>query len=236
MIANNQNKALLILADATKEKPEWREYTSYCESREKGLRKEAFKHLNNFINNTENWNLEQRKDFICRIFSIFENTEDADHGGLPQPLSEKLIEPALLAWCKHENNDSRPFRWYGKYYNEEKYLLKAIEINPFDKTARKTIISNWSFQTYYSVHHLPDYYIGNPYQDLQLCREIKEQISLLRDNQSKEYWNKEINEDCELIENYIEWKESGHPDFDQWGQENKKTTGYNNVRNYYYTE
>jgi len=45
---------------------------------------------------------------------------------------------------------------------------------------------------------------------------------------------KELNEDLEIIENYVEWKNSGHPDLAKWGKENNRTVGYNLTRTYYY--
>lgn len=236
MIANSQNDALLILANSTKEKIEWIEYANYCFDREKGLRKKAFNHLDTFIKDALNWELDQRIEFVSYLFPYFETVQDADYGGFPQPLSEKIIKPTLEEWCILENKDNRPFRWYGKYYRSEKYLFKALELEPLDDMARSTIISWWSYQIYYSVHHLPNYYIGNPYEDIQLSNRIKEQINLLVDIELKAQFEKDLNEDLELVLNYIEWKESGHLNFDKWGEENQKSTGYGLTRIYYYTK
>ncbi|MFV0538090.1 MAG: hypothetical protein ACK5M3_12070 [Dysgonomonas sp.] len=236
MIANSQNEALLILASSTKEKVEWAEYANYCSDREKGLRKTAFKHFDTFIKDAQKWELAQRIEFVSYIFPYFETVKDADYGGFPQPLSEKIIKPTLEEWCTLENKDNRPFRWYGKYYRSEDHLFKALELNPLDDIARCTIISWWSYQIYYSVHHLPDYYIGDPYNDIQLSNKIKEQISLLNENEVKIRLGKDLDGDLELVSNYIEWKESGHSDFDKWGEENQKSTGYGLTRTYYYTK
>ncbi|PXV61216.1 hypothetical protein CLV62_12549 [Dysgonomonas alginatilytica] len=236
MIANSQNEALLILANSTKEKVEWAEYANYCSDREKGLRKTAFEHLNTFIKDAQKWVLTQRIEFVSYIFPYFETVQDADYGGFPQPLSEKVIKPTLEEWCALENEDNRPFRWYGKYYKSEDHLFKALELNPLDDMARSTIISWWSYQIYYSVHHLPDYYIGDPYEDILLSNKIKEQINLLNDGKVKLRLEKALEEDLELVRNYIEWKELGHLDFDKWGEENQKSTGYGLTRTYYYTK
>jgi len=109
-------------------------------------------------------------------------------------------------------------------------------LNPLDDMARNTIISWWSYRIYYSVHHLPEYYIGDPYNDIQLSDKIKEQISLITDNESRIRLEKDLNEDLELLYNYIEWKESGHSNFDKWGEENQRSTGYGLIRTYYYTK
>ena len=236
MIASSQNEALLTLANSAQEKTEWADYANYCFDREKGLRKEAFKHLDLFIEDAQKWKLSQRIEFISFIFPYFETVQDADYVGFPQPLSAKIIKPTLEEWCNLENNDNRPFRWYATYYKSEGHLFKALDLDPLDDMARKTLIFWWKYEIYYSVHHLPDYYIGDPYNDIQLSNNIKEQINLLSDNEERIRLKKNLEEDLELVRNYIEWKKSGHSDFNKWGEENQKSTGYGSIRTYYYTK
>lgn len=234
MIAKDQNIALLTVAKAASENSEWKDYAEYCIDREKGLRKQAFKKLAEFLKSTNNWTLDQKIDFAKFLFPFFENVQDADYGPFTQPLSDKLIKPTLEEWCEIEIIDNRPFRWFGKYYRSEEHLFRAIELNPKDDLARETILNWWTYSIYYSIHHLPEGYIGNPSEDLKLAEKIEEQISKLTDDSRKEYWTKELNEDLEIIENYVEWKNSGHTDFAKWGKENNKKVGYNLTRTYYY--
>ena len=49
VIANDQNKALLTVGNAALANPGWTAYANYCFAREKGLRKEAFRQLDNFL-------------------------------------------------------------------------------------------------------------------------------------------------------------------------------------------
>lgn len=234
MIAEDQNKSLIILAKSAANNPAWVDYANYCLNREKGLRKEAFISLNIFLKNTETWTVEQKKDFVNFLFLVFETVKDADYGGFPQPLSEKLIKPTLLEWCKIEQKNNNPFRWYGKYFRSEEHLFKALKLEPTDNLARTTLISWWSYNLYYSVHHLPDYYIGDPKQDILLSEKIKYHITQLTSQDLKDIWTKEIEEELELIKNYIDWKKSGHPNFNKWGEENNKSIGYGLTRTYYY--
>lgn len=75
------------------------------------------------------------------------------------------MKATLEHWCEKENQDSRPFRWYGKYYKSEDNLLKALELNPRDDIARQTLLNWWTYNIYYSIHHLPEGYIGDSYDD-----------------------------------------------------------------------
>lgn len=235
MITKDQNIALKTVANAASVNPDWADYVNYCLDREKGLRKQAFKSLNAFLIATKAWTLDQKIGFVKMLFPLFETVQDADYGAFPQPLGEKLLKPTLDEWCGLEVSDSQPFRWYGKYYRSVEHLFKALEIDSEDNIARETLIGWWAYDIYYSVHHLPDAYIGdNPQEDLLLIVKIKEHILLLTDSKLRERWTRELEEDAELVNNYIDWQDSGHPDLVKWGHENGKKVGYNISRTYYY--
>ncbi len=235
MIANSQNIALLTVGNSALKNADWTDYAKYCLDREKGLRKEAFKRLEKFLKSTENWSTEKKIEFLKFLFPFFETVEDADYGPFPQPLSDKLVKPTLIEWCETEKSDGNPFRWYGKYYQSEEHLFKALEINPADNLARQTLLNWWTYNIFNSVHHLPDYYIGEPLEDIKLGEKIKKQIQQLTKIKLQEDWTKELEEDLELVRNYIDWKNSEHPDFKKWGQENNKRTG-NGLITVYYNE
>jgi hypothetical protein len=233
MISQNQNNALLTIGNAALLYPAWKEYANYCFSREKGLRKKAFTHLDNFLVTATKWKINQKIEFIKFLFPFFETIKDADYGPFPQPLSEKLVKPALEYWCENESKDERPFRWLGIYYRSEEHLLKAIELNPNDDISRLQLINCWIYNIYYSIHHLPEGYIGDPVEDLELAEKAIKQIELLTDSDQKDKWKKKLNAKIEFIDNYIEWEKSGHPNFEQWGNDNKKKVSYG-TKTYYY--
>jgi len=234
MISTEQNIALLTIGNEAIKKSEWVDFGNYCFEREKGLRKEAFRYLDSFLTSTQHWSDDNKIEFAKFLFPFFETLPQADYATFPKPLSEKLLEPTLLNWCEMEKEDYSPFRWYGKYYRSEDHLLKALEICPTDDIARQVLIEWWTYHIYYSVHHLPEGYIGDPKDDIKLGEKIKLQISQLTTNELREYWFKELEEDLILVENYIDWQVSGNPSFEKWGEENKKQTGYGLTRVYYY--
>jgi hypothetical protein len=234
MIGKQQNIALLIVGNAASENPDWISYANYCYAREKGLRKEAFIHLDTFLATTENWSMEQKIEFVRFLFPFFENVEDADYGLFPEPLSKKHVKPTLSKWCETEELDGNPFRWYGTYYGNEEYLFKALEINPADNLARQQLLKGWTYNIYFAIHHLPEGYIGEVTNDLSLVEKIKEHIPLLTTSELREYWTSHIEVDFEIFFNYVEWSNLEHTDFSQWGLENNKRTGYDNVQSYYF--
>jgi hypothetical protein len=234
MIAKDQNIALLTVGNLALKNPDWTDYANYCFNREEGLRKAAFKHLDNFLKSTASWTTKRKIEFVKFLFPLFESVEYADYGAFPQPLSDKLIKPTLIEWCETEKTDGNPFRWYGKYYRSQEHLFRALEINPADDLARQTLLIWWTYDIYYSVHHLPEGYIGEPFNDLKLGEKIKEQIQQLATVELREHWTKSLEEGLELVRNYIDWKASGHNDFEKWGQKNNKQTDYGLTRTYYY--
>jgi hypothetical protein len=234
VIAKDQNIALLTVGKAALTNPDWTEYVNYCFAREKGLRKEAFKCLDNFLRATNNWTNDQKIKFVEFLFPYFETVEEADYGPFPQPLSERLVKPTLEYWCEKQNKDERPFRWYGTYYRSEEHLYKALELNPEDDIARQRLLTRWTYNIYYSIHHLPEGYIGNPLEDLELAVKVKHHIDQLTDANLRSKWTRELEEDLELVRNYVEWKQSGHADLEQWGKEKNKIVSYRIARAYYY--
>jgi len=233
MIAKEQNIALLTVGNAALTNERWTEYANYCFAREKGLRKKSFAHLANFLETAHNWTGDQKIEFVKFLCPIFEAVEEADYGPFPQPLSERLVKPTLEYWCDKENKDERPFRWYGTYYRSESHLFKAIELNPKDDISRQQLLTWWTFNIYYSIHHLPDGYIGIPNEDLELAEKAKFQIDELTEPHLKDKWRKILEYDLEFIRNYIDWKKSGHSNLEQWGKENNKKVDYG-TKTYYY--
>lgn len=233
MIAKGQNIALLKVGNSALENSKWTDYANYCFDREKGLRKSAFNYLEKFLKSTETWTLEDKIEFAKFLFPFFENVEDADYGPFPQPLNEKLIKPTLASWCEIEQIDNNPFRWFGSYYGSEEHLFKALELNPTDDLTRQVLIKRWTYNIYHSVHHLPEYYIGDPSDDIKLGEKAQEQIEKLTTLELREYWTKYLEEDLEFVRNYIEWKVSQHSNFEKWGQENNKKVDRGTITFYY---
>lgn len=234
MITAEQNQALLAVGNAAAHHPGWADYTAYCLTRERGLRKDAFQHLTTFLAKAESWTFDQKVEFTSFLFPFFETVESADYGPFPQPLSERLVKPILEQWCAREQTDARPFRWYGRYYRDRTYLLRALELDPTDDTARETLLGWWLHSLYYAVHELPTGYIGNPTDDLALGDLVREHIYQLTSPEKQAYWTDELESDLELVRNYVAWRASGYPNLVQWGIEQGKRVSYNGGATYYY--
>jgi len=228
-----QNTNLLTVGNTALKNPDWTDYAKYCIEREKGYRKEAFKYLDLFINATESWTKEQQQEYIEFIFYFTETIPNNHCDFIPQTLSERLIKPILKNWCEIETKDSRPFRWYGTQFENEDYLLKALKINSTDEFARLTLI-NRSIEIINSdLHHLPEFYIGEPDYDLVLSEKVRKQIEKLTSLELRDRLTIELEEYLELINNYVDWLDSGELSFENWGTKYNRRTG-NKTKTYYY--
>lgn len=97
MISKEQNKFLVFVGNAALIKPDWKEYADYCFNREKGLRRAAIRHLDNFLDIANRWTIDQKIEFVTFLYTHFEQVQNADYAALPQPLSRKLVEPTLAS-------------------------------------------------------------------------------------------------------------------------------------------
>jgi len=226
MTAKEQNTTLLVIASEASKINSWKDFSKYCFEREKGLRKSAFQNLSNFIGVANGWPVHGKIEFVNFLLPYFDIVDKSDFRALPENLSEGLIKSTLETWCDFEVANPNPFRWYGQYYKSEKHIFKALEIDPSDEKARRILIRWWTYEISFSLHHLPEGYIGDPERDLLLVDNLKEQILLLKDEEEKQFLINELELDLELIKNYLEWEKSGQDNFETWGLQNKRRVGY----------
>jgi len=235
MIAKSQNQALLTVAEKASLNPLWSSYSEYCKLREKGLRKQSFEKLNIFIESFKSFTFEQKTEFAIFIYELAESVADADYGPLPHQLSIEIKE-VLIAWTENESSDSRPFRWFAKFFHGFDYINKALDINPQDDKARVFLINSLTYEIWYSTHHLPDYYIGEPDEDLQKANIAKQHIDKLTDYKQQYSCNQELENALELVKSYSDWENSGgSPEFQNWAKQNQRKYDSGIVA-YYYDE
>ena len=221
----------LTIGKVAAENEKWTKFAQYCFDRDKGFRKQAFEHLNDFLKSAESWTEDEKIKFVSFLSPFYEDI--SRYCPFPHPLSEKLIKPTLEKWCLKEMTSSSPFRWYGKFYASFKHLERALEVNPEDEQARLDLLEKGIEYLWYSVHHLPEGYIGYPQEDLLLIDELQNETAKLSDIKLQQFWTKSLEKYAELVRNYVEWKKSGHSNLEKWGEENHKRVS-SGVGTYYY--
>lgn len=198
------------------------EYKNFLLKSEKGLRKEAFQHLKLFIKDFETRNETEQMHFIRTLFELKNRALIMDVG-VPYPL-KKMLNGKLKEYCENGKADEKIFFWAGKYQYRMDYVRKSLEINPNYDDARIYMIKVNLDRLYLATHDLPDYYCkdGEEQEDLKLCEITENQIEKISLEEKRDCLFKDLYSYKELIENYIEWKNSSSLTFEEWGKENNK--------------
>ena len=184
MVLNQALKVLIGVFDKEEE------YKNYLINREKGLRKEAFQHLELFIKDFETRSEAEQLQFIRTLFEL-ENTSFIMDEGIPYPL-RKVLNGKLQKCCERGNVDEKMFYWAGKYLYRMDYIRKSLEINPNYDDARIFIIKEKLDRLWFATHHLPDYYCkdGEEYEDLKLCEVTQNEIEKIVSEEKKNIYLK----------------------------------------------
>ncbi len=193
-------------------------YSEYCELREKGLRKEAFQKLTQFINRACTWDLDKRFYFVDWLENIRYNNEEI-YDLIPHPLYQMLVQPTLLEWIETNPDDPAGYRWLGDIDS----LRKAVSISSHEQIAREKLIDDLIHKVGYSVHHLPEGYIGDPSEDLTILNEIKTLITSIEDIVLIEKFDGQYADLHELVKSYFDYTQSsGVQSFEMWAISNNR--------------
>ena len=85
---------------------QYREFAEYVRYKEAGLRKEAFLHLNSFLDEAAAWSVEERRAFIRAFFA--EPNEEMLWKRSSFPLLTRLLIPVVQDWSKESPDEPIP--------------------------------------------------------------------------------------------------------------------------------
>lgn len=218
--------------------PKWHLLANYCSLKDKGLRKPAFVKLGEFTQAFLAFDDDQKLSFVNFIYTF--RHHQVNWGWVSYPLSDVLYQ-TLKSYCDGGSDDVHHYYWLGLYYYDDcqKYLNKALQINPNFYQARHRLIEIGLNDLWYATHHLPEYYVydagNNEHDDFLLCQKLKQDILALSDDKKDEYLS-ELHHYEQLIGNYIKWQKQ-RPDltFVVWGELTGSATD-SGVQAYYYQE
>ncbi|WP_257154673.1 hypothetical protein [Bacillus cereus] len=180
----------------------------YCQHREAGLRKLAYKHLETFISNAKKWESKDQEEFAISLFTILDALNEKDEV-LTFSLNSFLID-ILYRWTENNPIDSRPFRWIGIYMDSsnkdddlEKFLRKAIELGgDTEQEAMIYLVSNYIHTLEFGTHEFPSGYCG----DLSECIEkLPYMLQLINRIQNKNIKEQNIGQIQEQLHLILDW-------------------------------
>lgn len=127
MITKDQNNACLTVGKEALQNPAWREYGHYCLNREKGLRRQAFSHLESFLYQAASWYDEE--EVLALVAEAKEHIAHLRNGVRKDDIFTDLLSGEQLLrdwrefkveggeefdqWCK---NRGRHYEWIKAYY------------------------------------------------------------------------------------------------------------------------
>jgi hypothetical protein len=144
------------------------EYVEYLRLRERGLRKDAFDHLDRFITAARSWSFGRRCDLVNWLMHLHHDRPSVPDM-IPTPLSRELIVPTLDEWTVLEPTNPVPWRWHGGTDN----LRRAVALDPNERIARAELANRLLYEVGYAVHELPHGYIGSPFEDTKKLDEVE---------------------------------------------------------------
>ncbi len=207
-------------------KEEWQTFYTFCEMCDKGLRKESFKVLDDFIIETSKWNLEEKIIFLDWLFAIIDTTSEPKKI-LVFPFVNSFIFNTFEEWSNIFPDDFRPHKYRGLYFNDsesELYLMKALELSKSKEPAViKKLMDKHFDSLWYSTHHFPHYYLGEFNFDMKTINKLEELCLLLEDREIATEYKSQINYYRLLI---MDWDQFDTADdkttFADWCKLNKR--------------
>ena len=153
-------------------------FNDYCYNLSIGLRKNGLKSLNIFIDNTDNWIFEDKREFCELLFSIFDKYPYEAEELITYDLRNRLIKPTFLKWIDCDSDNVNLLKWFGYYFDKLDLLKKAYALNKQDNLLNEFLFVKLVNSIWISAHHLPNTYLGIIDEDIQNINLAKE-LSLL---------------------------------------------------------
>ncbi|SNS85299.1 hypothetical protein SAMN05446037_102418 [Anaerovirgula multivorans] len=198
-------------------------FAKYCLLKEKGIKKQALKAIEEFILLTKNKSIDEQREIARELVSLSYYNTDI-HQLLAHPLHQFLIK-VLKDWAETKVTDVVPYRWLGYMCRDLISYEKALEINPTDEISivelAKAELNYIDFQT----HHLCETRFIGEIDDARNCLErVSKLIDKLKPGQLKDNMFEGYNYYKKLIDSWKEYKKKQRElSFPEWCESKEKT-------------
>ncbi len=146
-------ESLLQLAEALSSDERLSSLAEYCRCRERGLRREAFTALEQFLAAASHWESSDARRICQTVLELHARTPEA-HQFLTQPLSTRFVFPVLEAWVADEPDSQTALRWLGILRRSSTLLQRAIALSPEDVPVRRRLADWHLADVDHATHHL----------------------------------------------------------------------------------
>ncbi|MGD7062126.1 hypothetical protein ACQCU3_11525 [Bacillus altitudinis] len=211
-------------------------FRQYCLRKEQGLRKDALKVLQSFVEEMNKNEFVARRSFVAWLFDYIERFEDGHHL-LVYPLVHGVIHPVLREWENIDPMDVRPYRWQGLFVHQGEgmpYLLKALEMGGSkEQRVIVQIYETYFSALWYSFHHIhEDLYLSTYEKDHERIQGIQDVMKLIEDKKVQTNVEKLAVYYNQLLSDWKEFQQTETRGFAKWCADRKKP--YEWVKIFYY--
>lgn len=232
-----QTKTILQTIIQDEDSKDYPLFRQYCVRKEQGLRKDALKILQSFIEEMKQNDFEVQRVFVAWLFEWIERFEDG-HSLLVYPLVNGMIQPVLQEWENVDPLDVRPYRWQGLFVHQGEglsYLLKALELGGSkEQRVIVQICETYLSALWYSFHHIhEDLYLSTYEKDQERIQGIESVMMLIKDKRTRTNVQKQAVYYDQLLTDWMVFQQTETRGFMKWCAERKKS--YDWVEAFYYS-
>lgn len=209
-------EGLLRLAEEFDKIIELQPLASYCRLRERGLRRDAFRALDLFLDASRTFDNVTARLAAVKILESNARTSEA-HQFLAQPLVAKFLFPTLQAWMNAEPNASIPVSWLGIMSRDYSLLEVALFMCPDDNPVRKLLIERQLSIADWATHHLDESVLLGSVEDVtSALMHARTLITSAPRPDDFVFHNSEIQHFCELMDDWQVYSASPEGAFPDW--------------------
>ena len=193
-------RALLTVVEELSAELDYAAYVRYLRDRERGLRKQSFRHLDRFIEHVLSLPFERRCGIVDRLKLIDRERVATDL--IPFPLRDRLIEPTLSEWKVRESNNATPRRWSYDLHD----LRQAVRLDANEHIARRTLVADLLRDVSHATHEIAAGfgYIGDPAQDLPKLNEAERLLEDMQDPEQRAALSRWIAEPRPIVQEWLD--------------------------------
>lgn len=208
------------------------EFRTFCELKDKGLRKQALAAMTPFLETVKTWNFEQRQEFVSWLYTHDESSEQANsYNVFVYSLVINVLQPTLIEWKQRFPNDPRPYRWLQEY--EQVFVLGGLT----EQIAVEALMDKKMHALWFAFHHInEDLYLSKIDEDREIIVEARKLNQNVLNEEKRADYEAELRYYSDLLEDWVVYIQSGLDDesFLDWCERYERN--YRFTGNYYYEE
>jgi hypothetical protein len=198
----------------------YKDFACFCLLKEKGMKKEAIKAINNFISSVQLRSLKEQRE-IAEELTILKYCNEDIHQLIPHPLERYLLS-VFKCWAEEDNESSVPHRWLGYISKDLTNFERALEKDPNDEISIINLAQANISYVHYQTHHLSEsLFIGTINDAMLSLQRVNDLLKKLGPGQQKDSILEDYQYFVRLLNIWQIYKQGDHKvSFPEWCQLN----------------